>query len=117
MPKAPLPKRLRIQKKDLKGFPAIRIGHHPEKKLRGRARRGAHYVLRCGHCPTKVEIYYDSDFLEINGVEGSIKNWRRILLPLLGINPKTLREKDLAMAMCELRRLRRKYPIEKLLRR
>jgi hypothetical protein len=32
-----------------------------------------------------VEIYYDTDGLEINGVNGSLENWREVLLPLLGI--------------------------------
>jgi len=32
-----------------------------------------------------VEIYYDREDLEINGVFGSMENWREILLPLLGL--------------------------------
>jgi hypothetical protein len=32
-----------------------------------------------------VQIYYDPEALEINGVHGSIENWREILLPLLGM--------------------------------
>jgi hypothetical protein len=48
------------------------------------------YLLRCGCCGQNAEIYYDTDGLEINGVNGSLENWREILLPLLGIKqPKT----------------------------
>jgi len=35
-----------------------------------------------------VEIYYGDDGLEINGVNGSIEDWRDILLPLLLIEKK-----------------------------
>jgi hypothetical protein len=35
-----------------------------------------------------VEIYYDPEDLEINGVYGSMENWREILLPLLGMKGK-----------------------------
>ena len=36
--------------------------------------------------PDDVKIYYDNKGLEINGVNGSIDDWREILLPLLCIN-------------------------------
>jgi hypothetical protein len=40
-----------------------------------------------------LQIHYGPDGLEVNGVYGSIENWREILLPLLGISRhgKTLR--------------------------
>ncbi len=41
------------------------------------------YLIKCGCCDEKVEIYYDNEGLEINGVLGSLENWRQILLPLL----------------------------------
>jgi hypothetical protein len=43
------------------------------------------YLVKCGCCDNSVEIYYDEDALEINGVNGSIENWREILLPLLKV--------------------------------
>ena len=46
------------------------------------------YLLKCGCCDEKVEIYYDNEGLEINGVNGSIDDWREILLPLLRIEKK-----------------------------
>ena len=46
------------------------------------------YLLKCGCCDEKLEIYYDDDGLEINGVNGAIEDWREILLPLLLIEKK-----------------------------
>jgi len=51
----------------------------------GQGRNHVHHLLRCGCCDQAVEIYYDTDGLEINGVNGSLENWREVLLPLLGI--------------------------------
>ncbi len=41
------------------------------------------YLLKCGCCANKLEIYYDRDGLEIGGVNGAIADWREILMPLL----------------------------------
>ncbi|MBI5418119.1 hypothetical protein HZA55_09280 [Candidatus Poribacteria bacterium] len=41
--------------------------------------------LKCGCCEEKLKIYYDEEGLEINGVNGSIEDWRKIFLPLLRI--------------------------------
>jgi hypothetical protein len=46
------------------------------------------YLLKCGCCDEKLEIYYDHEGLEINGVNGSIEDWREILLQLLQIETK-----------------------------
>jgi hypothetical protein len=46
------------------------------------------YLLKCGCCDEKLEIYYDDEGLEINGVNGSIDDWREIFLPLLRIEQK-----------------------------
>ena len=51
-----------------------------------RARRGKRdprYLIKCGCCNQQVEIYYGDGTLEINGVMGSVRDWREILLPLL----------------------------------
>ncbi len=61
----------------------IRVSH---KKQKGK--KLPSYTFKCGCCSQKVEIYYDKEGLEINGVNGSIKNWRELLLPLLKIKPK-----------------------------
>ena len=42
------------------------------------------YLIKCGCCNKKVEIYYGGGTLEINGVLGSAEDWGEILLPLLG---------------------------------
>jgi len=46
------------------GYPQIRIYHKkgPEKKM-------PRYLLKCGCCDEKLEIYYDNEGLEINGVK------------------------------------------------
>jgi hypothetical protein len=60
------------------------------------------YLLRCGCCDDEaLQIHYGPDGLEINGVYGSIENWREILLPLLGISRhgKTLRANPIRRKM------------------
>lgn len=60
------------------GQPEIRIYHRS-----GKAKKGPRYLLKCGCCQEKLEIYYADDGLEVGGVNGSIEDWREILLPLL----------------------------------
>jgi hypothetical protein len=65
------------------GYPQIRVYHKEgSRKIMPR------YLLKCGCCDEKLEIYYDNEGLEINGVNGSIEDWREILLPLLRIGKK-----------------------------
>jgi len=66
------------------GACAIRVSHRAGRK-RGTGRVLPRYLLRCGCCEERLGIYYDEEGLEINGVNGSLENWREILLPLLGI--------------------------------
>lgn len=60
----------------------IRLSHRAAQR-HGTGWKSPRYLLRCGCCDQSVEIYYGVDSLEINGVHGSIENWREILLPLL----------------------------------
>ena len=60
------------------GQPQIRIYHR-----KGTSKKTPRYLLKCGCCDEKLEIYYADDGLEINGVNGSLDDWREILLPLL----------------------------------
>ena len=60
------------------GYPQIRVYHK-----KGYGKKSPRYLLKCGCCKEKVEIYYGDDGLEINGINGSIEDWRNILLPLL----------------------------------
>jgi len=62
------------------GQPEIRIYHK-----KGYGKKSPRYLLKCGCCDEKLEIYYDKTGLEINSVYGSIEDWRDILLPLLNI--------------------------------
>ncbi|UCG61094.1 MAG: hypothetical protein JSV52_12300 [Candidatus Zixiibacteriota bacterium] len=70
------------------GYHEIRVYH---KKRQGS--KLPRYRFKCGCCDESLEIYYDhegtSHSLEINGVMGSIQNWRELLLPLLKLPNKT----------------------------
>ena len=63
--------------------PQIRVYHK-----KGTGKRCPRYLLKCGCCEQKIEIYYDEDGLEVGGVNGAIEDWREILLPLLLIEKK-----------------------------
>ena len=65
------------------GQPQIRVYHR-----KGRGKLSPRYLLKCGCCDEKLEIYYDEDGLEIGGVNGAIEDRREILLPLLLIEQK-----------------------------
>jgi len=73
----------RFYNTSLYGYPQIRVYHK-----RGSGKKCPRYLLKCGCCKEKVEIYYSDDGLEINGVNGAIEDWRDILLPLLLIEEK-----------------------------
>jgi hypothetical protein len=60
------------------GQPQIRVYHR-----KGTDKKSPRYLLKCGCCDEKLEIYYSEDGLEIGGVNGAIEDWREILLPLL----------------------------------
>jgi len=47
-------------------------------------KRDPRYLIKCGCCNEKLEIYYGDGTMEINGVMGSAEDWGEILLPLLG---------------------------------
>lgn len=60
------------------GQPEIRIHHK-----KGQGKKTPRYLLRCGCCDERLQIHYADDGLEIGGVNGTIDDWREILLPLL----------------------------------
>jgi hypothetical protein len=62
------------------GF-ALRVYHQKEQD-----KRMPRYLVKCGCCDQRLEIYYSPDGLEINGVYATVENWREILLPLLGLD-------------------------------
>ena len=62
------------------GYFDVRVFHR-----RRRAKRDPRYLFKCGCCEEKFEVYYGGDRLEINGVMGSVENWRELLLPLMNM--------------------------------
>ena len=60
------------------GYFAVRSFHRAAK-----GKRDPRFLLKCGCCDNKLEVYYGGDSLEINGVMGSVENWRELLVPLL----------------------------------
>ena len=60
------------------GQPQIRLWHRKQNK-----KQAPCYHLKCGCCNSTLDIYYDEDGLEINGVNGTLEDWKEILLPLL----------------------------------
>ena len=73
-----------VSRPEPEGSYDIRVSHRTEQK-RGKGHISPRYLLRCGCCDQAVQIYYDEEALEINGVHGSVENWREIMLPLLGM--------------------------------
>ena len=65
------------------GQPQIRVYHK-----KGTGKHSSRYLLKCGCCDEKIEIFYSEDGLEIGGVNGAIRDWREILLPLLLVERK-----------------------------
>lgn len=66
----------------------LRITRRARQKL-----KSPRFLVRCGCCDQSLEIYYDErstgnshrDSLEINGVNGTVDQWRKVLLPLLKV--------------------------------
>ena len=80
----PTRRRMAVMRPEPEGECAIRVSHRAERK-RAQWHISPRYLLRCGCCDQALQIYYDTEALEINGVHGSVENWREILLPLLGM--------------------------------
>ena len=62
------------------GHFAVRVFHRAKKR-----KKDARFLFKCGCCDEKLEVYYGGGSLEINGVMGSVENWRTLLLPLLNM--------------------------------
>ncbi|MGA2542159.1 MAG: hypothetical protein ABSG78_11450 [Verrucomicrobiota bacterium] len=73
------------------GQPQIRLRHR-----KGVGLKSPSYVLRCGCCDKKLEIFYSDDGLEIGGINGALEDWREILLPVLLIDRRRNHLVDLA---------------------
>jgi hypothetical protein len=92
IPKPPLKLQGRSVVTRPEGGWAIRVSHRAARR-RGKGWVSPRYLLRCGCCDEAIEIYYDDETLEINGVLGSIENWREILLPLLAGKKRVSRKR------------------------
>jgi len=62
------------------GYFDIRVFHRSRK-----GKKDPRFLFKCGCCQEKLEVYYGGDSLEINGIMGSVENWRQLLLPLLNV--------------------------------
>jgi len=75
----------------------LRITRRKPRKVSKRRTLAPVVRVRCGCCKESVSIHTEADpigdihqdTLEINGVLGTIDQWRKVLLPLLGVNPES----------------------------
>ena len=71
----------------------FRITRGKGRRTSARRSRKPHIRIKCGCCDQAVGIYHEDkpsgnaniDTLEINGVYGTVDQWRKVLLPLLGV--------------------------------
>ena len=78
MSHSPPPENRRLGQPRAEGGFALRL-----YRRRGRGKYVPRLLIKCGCCDEQVEIYHDSNTLEINGVIAPLENWREVLLPLL----------------------------------
>ena len=87
-----MPKMERIAGRQDALSPLRVTGRKAHKK--GRITHRPRIRVKCGCCEQAVEICHEAtptgnenqDILEINGVHGTIDQWRKVLLPLLGVD-------------------------------
>lgn len=74
----------------------LRLTRRRGRTLKSGSRICPSWRVRCACCTCSLVIYYDTpvsgdyslDSLEINGVMGTVDQWRKLFLPLLGIPPR-----------------------------
>lgn len=73
----------------------LRLTRRKKRQLSLRRSISARVRVKCGCCDETVDISHDEDLhsveantLEINGVNGTIAQWRKILAPLLGFKER-----------------------------
>ncbi|KND50670.1 MAG: hypothetical protein ABA06_04410 [Parcubacteria bacterium C7867-001] len=73
---------------------SLRVTRRKSRKRSKRTSESARIRVKCGCCDEAVEISHDdrlispaSNFLEINGVMGTVQEWRHVFAPLLGFQP------------------------------
>lgn len=51
---------------------------------KGKGKKSSRFLIKCCcGCKNNIEIYYDKHGLEMAGVDGSLEEWRELLLPVL----------------------------------
>lgn len=73
-------------------------------RRKGRNKIGPSIRIKCGCCDQAVVIYFaeerssnpNNDTLEINGVIGTVSQWKKVLLPLLDVDDKPVTGGDSA---------------------
>jgi len=54
------------------------------KYRKGSQTKSPSVAVKCGcGCGYTVEIFYNKEGLEIAGVDGSLRDWKKILMPML----------------------------------
>lgn len=85
-----MPKVIKIEDGE-RTLPSLRITVRAARKLRSGATKDPRLLVKCGCCENRLEIYHEPApaddphraTLEINGVLGTLDQWRKILGPLL----------------------------------
>jgi len=80
---------------EVSGVMPLRVTRRKTRKLADNSVVGASIRVKCGCCEESLVIHHDDPetiearfrSLEINGVNGSVAQWRKILLPLLELSP------------------------------
>lgn len=63
----------------------LQITRRKERRITAHRTVDPCITIGCGCCDENVEIFYSADSLEINGVNGTVDQWQKVLLPLLGM--------------------------------
>jgi hypothetical protein len=54
------------------------------KYKKGSSIKSPSAAVKCGcGCGNTIEIFYNKEGLEIAGIDGSLKDWKKLLMPLL----------------------------------
>lgn len=91
-PLATKPQNKKMNEPNEEGENKLRISHTKAKGI-----QCPYFTVKCGCCNEKVVIDYDPEdkcafgrTLEIGAVSASIKEWRKILIPLLELDEKLI---------------------------
>jgi len=92
------------------GMLPLRITRRKKRQRIARSSVSARIRVKCGCCKEAVDIYHDDDVtsmsgntLEINGVIGTIAQWRTVMAPLLGFQEVRTSEQGVTKVTWESR--------------